>query len=289
MALTLSFDVALRAPPDAGTIGGSMRRPPRPGTLADVDLAALLGTPTPGACPVAGTSRLYLRLPGALLLSAEQQQQQWALQLPPLAAAEGDDGRPHRAAEWSTPAFRLQPAPDAVAVSGEPGGVAQHVLYAWDLATPTSSSSGSSSDGAEPPDDGAPPAPVPFSLSWQQPAPAGGAAALPPGWRPAGGEGPVFAVSRYITGTGNLHGGMVLRLEAVDVAGSGGGGNVSVCVFQVVPWYVRLWLHTLELRLDDQVSAQRVQQLRWGPAPPVVSEAGRPAQRRGVAAARCRA
>jgi hypothetical protein len=24
-------------------------------------------------------------------------------------------------------------------------------------------------------------------------------------------------------------------------------------LFQVVPWYIRLWLHTLQLTLDDQV------------------------------------
>jgi hypothetical protein len=28
---------------------------------------------------------------------------------------------------------------------------------------------------------------------------------------------------------------------------------MSVCIMQVVPWYIRLWLHTLRLTVDGQV------------------------------------
>jgi hypothetical protein len=76
-----------------------------------------------------------------------------------------------------------------------------------------------------------------------------------------------------------LHGGMTLQLTAVQhshlhhsAAGSGhqdssssgdgssiGSGSsssersISVCILQVVPWYVRVWLHTLRLTIDGQV------------------------------------
>eukprot|EP00775_Hariotina_reticulata_P013318 gene13318-13447_t len=99
-------------------------------------------------------------------------------------------------------------------------------------------------------------------------------------------SGSYLAVAHYTTGTGSLHGGVVLQLTAVgpaagatpgatarsapnppaghsvpsadercaDGAGvAGPAGNVTVCLFQVVPWYIRLWLHTLQLSLDAQL------------------------------------
>lgn len=70
---------------------------------------------------------------------------------------------------------------------------------------------------------------------------------------------------RYLTGLGDEHGTMVLivrllqrnnetRLEA------GGGGGVTpsaarerVCMFQMVPWFLQMWLHTLQIAVDGQV------------------------------------
>jgi phosphatidylinositol glycan class T len=78
---------------------------------------------------------------------------------------------------------------------------------------------------------------------------------------------PLFSVHSYTTGSGNLHGGMVLELvrtaqhgpaaAAGSAAGSSSSSTVGqatlpICIFQVVPWYVRMWLHTLQLRLDGQ-------------------------------------
>ena len=97
---------------------------------------------------------------------------------------------------------------------------------------------------------------------------------------------PSWRVQRYLTGSGTHQGRMVLELQREwgaadgiterrqekdmcggdssssggcdgDNRGRGGGGDGAaageVCVFQLVPWYVKLWLHTLELRINGQV------------------------------------
>ncbi len=79
---------------------------------------------------------------------------------------------------------------------------------------------------------------------------------------------PLWDVHRYITGYGNMNGGMVLELhaaaskssEAQATAGSsssssGMDGMRHVCIFQIVPWYIRVWLHTLRLNINGQVGA----------------------------------
>ena len=88
-----------------------------------------------------------------------------------------------------------------------------------------------------------------------------------------------FQLQRFVTGSGTLRGSLVLLLRrTAGPAGSSGsstggssssGGSTSgsssngsssnggsgpgqlVCIFQVVPWQVRLWLHTLRLSWDD--------------------------------------
>lgn len=93
---------------------------------------------------------------------------------------------------------------------------------------------------------------------------------------------PLFAVHRHVTGTGNMHGGTVLQLArgdrtatgtaaataaepgsshaaapAAPSAGAADGNHTTpllpVCIYQVVPWYIRLWCHTLKLKLNGQV------------------------------------
>lgn len=44
------------------------------------------------------------------------------------------------------------------------------------------------------------------------------------------------------------------RSNSSSGGGAGPCGAEEVCVYQLVPWYMRLWLHTLELRLNGQVS-----------------------------------
>jgi hypothetical protein len=46
-----------------------------------------------------------------------------------------------------------------------------------------------------------------------------------------------------------------------DSSGSGSERSISVCILQVVPWYVRVWLHTLQLTIDGQVGGWALFQL----------------------------
>jgi len=70
-------------------------------------------------------------------------------------------------------------------------------------------------------------------------------------------------------GSGNMHGSMIMQFLAVDdrpAAASGPGSSAPqpMCIFQVVPWYVRLWLHTLRLHIDGQVRRSCSRGLRLG-------------------------
>lgn len=266
--LMQSFTMVLRSPQQG--IAGGPRKPPKPGTLSDVSLQALLGSNAPAACPVASLSRLYLQLPQQLLM--QEQEQDWSALLQPpgylgagrLVSSEQQGGDRHhvgvesRPEAWSTPWFDLSPAPDSAAILLRPGcssspaaeaadsdaslsGASEcrsAVLYAYNLHTGEHQQDAANST-------------APFSLTWQQEALDVGLLTASPA--AAVGTLPRFSVSRYITGTGNLHGGMVLHLTAAQPAVGISNANISVCIFQVVPWYVRLWLHTLELRVDGQV------------------------------------
>jgi hypothetical protein len=210
--------------------------------------------------------------------------------------------RAGRAAAWSVPDFNLQPAPDAAAalaptgpacaamlsaaagfppervqdtadVSTPPAGCSPLVLYIWDLrrnpAAPNTAGAG---------------AMLPFAVQWQQQKDAHADAAPAESVLAASAKSPQFSVARFITGTGQLHGGMTLQLTAVqqqdlDPGTAGAGGNISVCILQVVPWYIRLWLHTLRLSIDGQVGLIWTS---WQRSPPV-----KPSQLPGVSPVRC--
>ncbi|KAF8065876.1 STP13 [Scenedesmus sp. PABB004] len=271
--LTQTLTLALR-PHAPG--GGGARLAPRPGALADLKLGALLGSRLDGACPLAQQSRLVVKLPGEVRGDAAEGAASSLLRIPAWeeeaepAQGGGDAGdavdgsnsdgdgdarqqqrasraarRRRRAASWQHPAFTLRPVPDAVAaLPTAAGGTA--VAYVYELA------------GA------ADPLP-PVSLRWARDGGGGdgggvigGLPAAPPAPAAAAAlfaaAAPAYAVTRYITGTGNLHGGAVLQLtrQAPPPDAGDGRANVSVCVFQVVPWHVRLWLHTLQLSIDGQ-------------------------------------
>jgi hypothetical protein len=35
-----------------------------------------------------------------------------------------------------------------------------------------------------------------------------------------------------------------------------------LCVYQVIPWYIRVWLHTLELSMDGKVHLSKICEAR---------------------------
>ena len=73
---------------------------------------------------------------------------------------------------------------------------------------------------------------------------------------------PLIKLCRYLTGWGDEHGTMVLIVRSLqphlnETKASGvkeSVGSVQVCLFQMVPWFLHLWLHTLQVAIDGQVS-----------------------------------
>lgn len=283
--LTQTLTLAL-LPPSASS---SSSTPPS----SNIDLAWLVPQQLQGACPLARHSRLYLHVPGhAVSMRTRLQLQQWSSRCDrqhknSSNRIEASDIGSDATAEHSTNGtaegglgaqrsiegpghkehmqqcrFPVTPAPDAVAVlpaSGlqqrqrEVGSSVKHLLYVYNL--PAASRAAAHGGGSSV---------LPQTLHWRL-------------WH-ADTEDPsnphmqqppqavnVVTVTRYITGSGNLHGGMVLQVQLApasvppvkaaagfDDAGST-SSSISLCVFQVVPWMVRLWLHTLQLSINGKV------------------------------------
>ena len=282
-ALELSLSVSLVLRPPAGGGGaspGAWRPAPRPRSYSGWRLSELFGAELKGTCPVAAASRLLVQLPPQLAAGGGSGADA-LLRGPPSSG-----GGAARAAEWATPAFTLTPAPDGVVVGnssgggGGGGGGSGDAFYVYDLKAMEAEARRSGRQqqqqqqqqeegeaerrGQEAADDeaeadGRLPA-LDVSQSWAPEAAKGAAVAAA--------ARPSIRVARYTTGQGFMRGAMTLRLSAADeAAGLGGaygsstdssssgsssssGGSVTVCVFQVVPWYVRLWLHTLRLTVD---------------------------------------
>jgi hypothetical protein len=177
-----------------------------------------------------------------------------------------------RAASWFGPGFTIEPAPDAAAVLMHSSASSVHqqqqqqavqepahrrsysqLMYVYDLLSPASASVNAHGAAVDP---------KLFKVRWtassQQQQQARDDAAASVVWDMQQ-QQPRFTTSRYITGSGNLHGGLVVEIrQASEAAAAAGAHNMSVCIFQVVPWQIRLWLHTLQLSIDGQVSSRTV-------------------------------
>eukprot|EP00252_Welwitschia_mirabilis_P023119 TRINITY_DN6465_c0_g1_i1.p1 TRINITY_DN6465_c0_g1~~TRINITY_DN6465_c0_g1_i1.p1 ORF type:complete len:676 (+),score=126.09 TRINITY_DN6465_c0_g1_i1:255-2282(+) len=91
---------------------------------------------------------------------------------------------------------------------------------------------------------------------------------------------PPFSVSRYLVGSGNARGSIVIFMEAyesqkktlkinnIDAVSIMAGCHVSILVFQIVPWYIRLYFHTLEVFIDGKPkkTADIVKKIQVSPA-----------------------
>lgn len=70
-------------------------------------------------------------------------------------------------------------------------------------------------------------------------------------------------IEQYLTGKGMMQGGFVLEVrrapeEASGTDGAAGGINGAPwrgCLYQSVPWYLQMWMHTLTVHVDGQVSS----------------------------------
>lgn len=64
---------------------------------------------------------------------------------------------------------------------------------------------------------------------------------------------PPWVPSQYVVGSGTFSGQMVLDLYRSKEAGKDSSGPPGlVCIFQVIPWPIRAWIHTLQLQIDDR-------------------------------------
>ncbi|KAF9586987.1 hypothetical protein IFM89_039859 [Coptis chinensis] len=67
-----------------------------------------------------------------------------------------------------------------------------------------------------------------------------------------------FHASRFLMGSGNERGSIAISLRSTksDLGFSGGnaidGSSIQVVVFQVVPWYVKVYFHTLQVIVDGE-------------------------------------
>jgi phosphatidylinositol glycan class T len=68
---------------------------------------------------------------------------------------------------------------------------------------------------------------------------------------------PVFEVKRYTTGFGQEHGGLAIDLY------NRGDKPVNVTVFQMVPWFVKMYLHTLTIDGARFLDDARVGEVNW--------------------------
>lgn len=242
MVLTQRLALVLR--PLAAPAGGApaARPPPAPGRWSDWSLAATLaaeGALAGGSCPQAALSRVYVQQPpevaaaGAGAATAAQM----ALSPPPHGELDG---------------FRVA----AAAVGVGPAASRSSRIFWYDadqLAAEAAKAAAASAtdDQGEDATAAAPAADV--ALAWEQHTAPAPVTPLQPRW----------TARTYTTGATMAKGTLVLELEraAAAAAVSGGGGQGSagrnnnsdtVCVSLVVPWFVRVWVHTLELSLDGR-------------------------------------
>jgi len=288
--LSLGVTLVLRPPAAASPASLTAGRPaPKPRTYSGWQLSRLVGARLRGACPVATASRLLVQLPAQLAVSGEHaasllqppaagQRQEAGGSVQEAEAVDGDEaaaaaasGDGERLGEWETPAFSLSPAPDGIVIgSGSSGGSngdssadPSTVFYTYDLKALEAearrkqqqqlqaAAGGTRTEGP----DGSPS--LDISQTWRQFTVKGAAVAAQP----------ELQVVRYTTGAGFMHGGIVLRIAtssstaAATAAAAAGVAAATaspdraevdrtVCIFQTVPWYVRIWLHTMRLTID---------------------------------------
>eukprot|EP00898_Chlorokybus_atmophyticus_P004706 jgi/Chlat1/5236/Chrsp33S05081 len=62
-----------------------------------------------------------------------------------------------------------------------------------------------------------------------------------------------FTIDRYLTGHGNERGGMVIEVHANKRVAANTTSRKCVNIFQMAPWYVRIYLHTLRVLVDSAI------------------------------------
>ncbi|KAJ4728468.1 GPI transamidase component PIG-T [Melia azedarach] len=89
-------------------------------------------------------------------------------------------------------------------------------------------------------------------------------------------QGPLHA-SRFLMGSGNQRGAIAISLESTelneDLPNIDGGCELRVDIFQVVPWYIKVYFHTLRVFLDQKprAVADVIEKIRVSPSKDKVS------------------
>ncbi|KAL3690920.1 hypothetical protein R1sor_004571 [Riccia sorocarpa] len=178
-------------------------------------LTSLFGRQLGGKCPVAHSSHVLLELEQSLVESVK-------------ASADKTGGKVTSGVDIpDNSVFHVSPYPEAVLVES---------LDSWDV--PKFSSVMLEYDLEKYRSD----QPLNLAMHWKQKM----------AWSSV--RGP-FRVSRFLTGSGNEKGSIAIEMKknfnvSSENGDSSGGDLLEVTVFQMVPWYVRLYMHTLTARID---------------------------------------
>ena len=79
-----------------------------------------------------------------------------------------------------------------------------------------------------------------------------GQAAVRPDSLPSVSQSPTMFVERFLTGTGNEFGGIVIDIERAGIHETRLPPCTRVRLFQSLPWFVKLYMHTLVIELDGK-------------------------------------
>lgn len=78
---------------------------------------------------------------------------------------------------------------------------------------------------------------------------------------------PKLFIERFLTGTGNENGGIVIDVERnLEEKNAHASSPIRIRLFQPLPWFVRLYMHTLSVELDGEVVRGATEGIRYVPA-----------------------
>lgn len=212
----------------------------------DWSLISLFGRPLVGSCPLASSSHVHLELEANLVEELKRAENRTGM----LSISEYEASRNAAAKDLdvnSNGVFTLNLAPEAVTKWAVGSGSGPSLFLNYDVRRCSEAH------------------PLDVGMSW-------GAFLA---WSPR--QGP-FRATQFLTGRGNGRGAIVSLVNAnrdgcngmrwCPVSGSDDGSPViDVTTFQIVPWYVRLYMHTLKVVVDgERVSLQNGVRLKLSPA-----------------------
>ena len=220
----------------------------------DWSLSSLFGRPLVGSCPLATSSHVHLQLEPNLveeLKRAENRRDIDGMLSIPKNAHEDDQNGLYAPAEDldvnSSNVFNLNVAPEAVSKQVLGSAIAPFFYLNYDVQKCSKAH------------------PLDVGISWKAFV----------AWSPS--QGP-FRATQFLTGRGNGRGAIVSLVNANRDGCNGmrwcpvsegdhGLPAIDVTTFQIVPWYVRLYMHTLKVVVDgERVPLKKGVRLKLSPA-----------------------